>query len=523
VVAGIPLFFNLGALTSKDGDPDKVAIIDLGTGEERRFSYRDFEAQANAVARALAARGLARGDRVAILSANRFEYLTTVHGIMRAGFVAVPVNFKFPPATIDYIVRDSGAKLVFCDTPRLDSAPKDMPRIGFDNGSGDADFAGVLKPGPFTPVIPAAGEPAIFLYTSGSTGRPKGVVLSHQSHIWVVAQRMAAQDMTRHRFLVAAPLYHMNALAISQLAHAAHATVILLPQFTTQLYLKAIEDYRCTWLTAVPPMIAMMLHDKERFAAIDLSSVEYLRMGSAPVSQSLMKAIHQALPKAAVTNAYGTTEAGPVVFGPHPKGLPQPELSVGYPHPKVQTRLIGEDGALSDPGVLEMKSPAIMNGYHNRPDVASPITADGFYITGDVFRSDENGFHFFVGRTDDMFVSGGENIFPGEVEKMLESHPDVIQACVVPVDDDIKGTKPMAFVVKREGSDLDEASLKTFALENAPAYQHPRSIWFVDSLPLASTNKLDRKTIQDMAAERLRRGAESTTISGRDRDIKVCS
>jgi acyl-CoA synthetase (AMP-forming)/AMP-acid ligase II len=329
--------------------------------------------------------------------------------------------------------------------------------------------------------------------------------------------------MTRHRFLVAAPLYHMNALAISQLAHAAHATVILLPQFTTQRYLKAIEDYRCTWLTAVPPMIAMMLHDKGQLAATDLSSVEYLRMGSAPVSQSLMKSIHHALPKAAVTNAYGTTEGGPVVFGPHPKGLAQPEMSVGYPQAKVQVRLIGEDGAPSDPGVLEMKSPAIMNGYHNRPDVPSPITADGFYVTGDVFRRDENGFHFFIGRTDDMFVSGGENIFPGEVEKMLESHPDVIQACVVPVDDDIKGTKPVAFVVKREGSDLDEAKLKAFALANAPAYQHPRSIWFVDSLPLASTNKLDRKTMHEMATERLQLRTASTAVSASGRDTGLRS
>jgi long-chain acyl-CoA synthetase len=501
-VSGSAALFNLGFLTSPDRDPDKVAIIDLGTGRERRFSYRDFEGQANAVARALAGQGLARGDRIAILSANRFEYLTTLHGIMRAGLVAVPINFKFPPATIDYIAHDSGAKLVFCDAQRLDNAPKDLPRICFDGA--DDGFAGLLKPGPFAPIVPGPREPAMFLYTSGSTGRPKGVVLSHQSHIWVIEQRLAAQDMTRHRFLVAAPLYHMNALAMSQLAHAAHATVILLPQFTTQLYLKAIEDYRCTWLTAVPPMVAMMLNDKERFAATDLSSVEFLRMGSAPVSQSLMKAIRHALPKAAVTNAYGTTEGGPVVFGPHPKGLAQPEMSVGYPHPKVQTRLIGENGALADLGVLEMKSPAIMNGYHNRPDVPSPITADGLYFTSDVFRRDENGFHFFVGRTDDMFVSGGENIFPGDVEKMLESHPNVIQACVMPVDDDIKGTKPVAFVVKREGSDLDEAKLRAFALENAPAYQHPRSIWFVDSLPLASTNKLDRKKLQEMATERLR-------------------
>jgi acyl-CoA synthetase (AMP-forming)/AMP-acid ligase II len=518
-VSQIPAFANLGALTRVDRDLDKVAIIDLGTGQERRFSYRDFEGQANAVARSLAARGLVRGDRVAILSANRFEYLTTLHGIMRSGFVAVPVNFKFPPVTIDYIIHDSGAKFVFCDARRFDRAPKDLPRIRFD-GEG-SEFTGFLQPGPFNAVAAARGEPAMFLYTSGSTGRPKGVVLSHQSHIWVVETRMAAQDMSRHRFLIAAPLYHMNALAMSQLAHAAHATVILLPQFNAQLYLKAIEDYRSTWLTAVPPMIAMMLNEKQRLAATDLSSVEFLRMGSAPVSHSLMEAIHRALPKAAVTNAYGTTEAGPVVFGPHPKGLPQPEMSVGYPHPKVQIRLIGEDGNPSDAGVLEMKSPAIMNGYHNRPDIASPITGDGFYITGDVFRRDENGFYYFVGRTDDMFVSGGENIFPGEVEKMLETHPDVVQACVVPVDDDIKGTKPVAFVVRREGSGLDESSLKRFALENAPAYQHPRSIWFVDSLPLASTNKLDRKNLRELAAEKLRQGKASTAPPAGDQGNRV--
>jgi acyl-CoA synthetase (AMP-forming)/AMP-acid ligase II len=187
-------------------------------------------------------------------------------------------------------------------------------------------------------------------------------------------------------------------------------------------------------------------------------------------------------------------------------------MSVGYPHPKVQMRLIGEDGTPADTGVLEMKCAAIMTGYHNRPDLAPP-TADGFYVTGDVFRRDENGFYFFVGRTDDMFVSGGENIFPGEVEKMLETHPDVIQACVVPVPDDIKGTKPVAFVVARAGSELSESSLKAFALENAPAYQHPRSIWFVESLPLASTNKVDRNALRDLAAAKLMRGTASTAQS----------
>jgi acyl-CoA synthetase (AMP-forming)/AMP-acid ligase II len=315
--------------------------------------------------------------------------------------------------------------------------------------------------------------------------------------------RLAGQDLARHRFLIAAPLYHMNALALAKLACAAHATVVLLPQFNARSYIAAIERYRCTWLTAVPPMIAMMLRESELMARTDLSSVEFVRMGSAPVSVSLLHAIKQALPRAAVTNAYGTTEAGPVVFGPHPKGLPQPEMSVGYPHPQVQVRLLDEQRRPTQQGVLEMKCPAIMLGYHNRPDVPTPITPDGFYVTGDVFRRDQDGFHYFVGRTDDMFVSGGENIYPADVERMLERHPAVSHAAVVPIDDEIKGQKPVAFVILKPGRGANEDEIKRFALENAPAYQHPRSVWFVDELPLASTNKVDRNALHRMAEEKV--------------------
>jgi long-chain acyl-CoA synthetase len=232
-------------------------------------------------------------------------------------------------------------------------------------------------------------------------------------------------------------------------------------------------------------------------------------MGSAPVSASLMTAIHRALPQAAVTNAYGTTEAGPVVFGSHPKGLPQPELSVGYPHRSVQLRLVDGDKRNAAQGVLEMKCPALMLGYHNRPDVPAPFTPDGFYITGDVFRRDENGFHYFVGRTDDMFVSGGENIYPADVERMLERHPDVAQAAVVAIDDEIKGQKPVAFVIAKAGHKPSEDAVKQFALANAPAYQHPRFVWFVDELPLASTNKVDRAALKRMAEQKIHGASRS--------------
>ncbi len=483
----MPGFTNLGDLIPRDRDLSKIAIVDLG-GEQgvREFTFAQLDAMANGVARALIKRGLQRGDRIALLSANRAEYIAAYYGIMRAGYVAVPVNFKFPRETIHFIIRDAGAKLVFADTPRAADCPPDTASVTFG-----AAFDAFLDPGPFEAVTPSPDEPAMFLYTSGSTGTPKGVVLSHQSHIWVVQTRLAP-GLDRHRYLIAAPLYHMNALALAKLACAAHATIVLLPQFSARDYIAAIGRYRATWLTAVPPMIAMMLRETALLAHTDLSSVEFVRMGSAPVSASLMAALHEALPQASVTNAYGTTEAGPVVFGPHPQGLPQPELSVGYPHPMVALRLV--DGANGDAvqGVLEMKSPALMLGYHNRPDVAPPLTPDGFYITGDVFRRDADGFHYFVGRTDDMFVSGGEKIYPADVERMLERHPDIAQAAVVPIDDDIKGQKPVAFVIRKAGRALDGEAVKRFALANAPAYQHPRFVWFVDELPLASTNKLDR-------------------------------
>src|SRR4029434_11142382 len=188
-------FTNLGDVIVRDRDLDKVAVIDLG-GEQtpREFTYAQIDAMANAVERALLRRGFAHGERVAILSANRAEYLAAYFGIMRAGLVAVPVNFKFPRALIDVVLQDSGARLVFCDPPRRPDCPAALPVVDFGD-AGPQGFARFLDHGPFAAVQPAPAEPAMFLYTSGSTGKPKGVVLSHHSHLWVVRTRLEGQDM----------------------------------------------------------------------------------------------------------------------------------------------------------------------------------------------------------------------------------------------------------------------------------------------------------------------------------------
>jgi long-chain acyl-CoA synthetase len=474
--------YNLGEAIDRDGDRDDPALIDLG-GEAtpRVYSFRQLDEMSDALARGLVARGLESGDRIAIVSANRAEYMAAFLGAMRAGFVPVPVNIKLPPASVEYIIRDSDAKIVLSED-------------GFDS---------VLSPGRFTAVRPAPRQPAMFLYTSGSTGKPKGVVLSHESHLWVLAMRRRPSSTARHRVLVAAPLYHMNGLSTAHAALAQHDSVVLLPKFTPASYVDAITRYRCTAISAVPPMMAMMLREHELVRRTDLSSVSAIRMGSAPVSVALHDSLRRLFPHAEINNVFGTTESGPITFGPHPEGLTPPFRSVGCSHPQVHLRLVDGENMAADEGVLHIKCPALMNGYHKLPEATRKVmTPDGYYISGDVFSRDAQGFYFFVGRADDMFVCGGENIYPSEVEKMLEGHPAIQQACVVPVAHEIKGQKPAAFIVLKPGAAVSEQEIKAYALANAPAYQHPRRVWFLKELPLAGTNKIDTKALMKLAEER---------------------
>jgi acyl-CoA synthetase (AMP-forming)/AMP-acid ligase II len=490
------MLFNLGDLVDRSQDPDANALIDcLDWDNPRHYTHRDIDRLACAIANGLLRKGLRVGQRVGILSANRAEFLAAYFGVMRAGLVGVPINHKFPRATIEFVLADSEIRLVFCDAPRRALLPAGVETVDFDSG-----WQSFLGTETFGTVHPQPGAIAMILYTSGSTGRPKGVPLDHAGHLWTVRSRLNGGPFRDHRLLVAAPLFHMNALGTSKFVFAAHASVALLPQFDARRYIEAIGRFRITWLTSVPTMLAMVVREKETLARTDLSSVRTVRMGSAPVTEKLIEDLRRIFPGATILNAYGTTEAGPVMFGPHPNGLPKPDLALGWPLPQVEVRLVDEHGHDSDQGVAWIRTPANMTGYLNLPEKTKEVlTSDGWYISGDVFRRDERGAYYFVGRADDMFVCGGENIYPGEVEHLLEAHPDIVQACVVPVPDEIKGAKPFAFVVARAGSRLSEDQVKTYALENAPAYQHPRQVVFMPELPLSGTNKFDRKLLGEKA------------------------
>jgi len=485
---------NLGDVVADAPRPDRTALIDLSEpAKPRAWSFAGLDRAAAAVAGGLLARGGKRGDRVAVLAANRAEYLTVFLGAMRAGMIAVPVNTKLPPAAIEHVLGDSSVSLVFADAERRSAVPAGQAVVDLD-----AELEAFVRPGPFTSVQPDAGEVAMILYTSGSSGLPKGVPLTHAGALWTAEHRLrATPDLSGERLLVAAPLYHMNALWITcVVAFPGRASVVMLPRFSARTFIDAIGRHRCTWLTGVPTMLALVVQEPAALAATDCSSVQRIGIGSAPLTQALVDRIKAAFPGAVVTNGWGTTESGPVAFGPHPRGVPRPDVALGYPAEGVDVRLVAGDDLDADEGVLQVRTPALMPGYLNLPKkTAEVMTSDGYYITGDVMRRDADGFYYFVGRADDMFVCGGENIYPGEVETMLERHPGIQQACVVAVPDDIKGAKPVAFVVRTGGEGPSAEAVKQWALANAPAYQHPRHVEFVSELPLAGTGKIDRKSL----------------------------
>jgi long-chain acyl-CoA synthetase len=505
-VAGIPepeprgYAGNLGVLFSEHATSGRTAIVDLSNAAKPRdLTFRELDQLCNAVARGLRNGGLAPGDRIAILSRNRHEFVATLLGTMRAGIVPVPINIKLAAETVHYIVQDADARVIFTEAGSMRLCPSGARLVEF-GGSGRDGFDALLDPGEFSAIDPAPDSIAVQPYTSGSTGRPKGVLLTHYGQNW--SRRILAHTRgttPQDVILVAAPLYHKNALNAIKQGLTAGAMLAVLPQFDVERYIEAIGRYRCTVISGVPTMMSMLLARKDLLARTDTSSVRTIMMGSAPSSHQLLVQLRATFPNAEPLVVYGVTEGGPVPLGPDPDGKARPEGSIGVPYKGTGAKLIG--GPQDDEGELAVRNPGILLAYHNLPDETAKRIRDGWYYTGDICRRDADGFYYFIGRTDDMFVSGGENIFPIEVETLLERHPSVHQAYVMPFEHEMKGQVPYAFVVLRAGAQASEETLKQFALANGPAYQHPRRVYFLSELPLAGTNKIDQKQLRQWVAE----------------------
>ena len=499
---------NLGEVFAAHAGSERTAIVDLFRPEApRTLSYREFDRACGAMAASLRARGLGIADRVAIAAVNRHEYLVTLFGAMRAGCVPVMVNIKQPAETVAFILADARARLVFADGDLAADRAKiglgDTPVVSFDDDGPDG-YGAMIAAEPMAAWRPGQGDIAEQPYTSGSTGRPKGVLLDHAGQCWMIDRLVSSRDLRADdASVISAPLYHKNALLAVKSALAAGGRIVLFARFDAGQYIRAIERHRLTMLTGVPTMYALILQEEALLRTTDLSSVRACSMGSAPASDNLLDSLAQVFPDAALNLNYGITEGGPILFSwKHPGGLPRPRMSVGYPIEGVEIRLAAGPGP--DQGRLHVKSPGVMAAYHNMPEETASELSGGWLDTGDVLRRDADGWYYFVGRADDMFVTAGENIYPGVVEAMLERHPDILQAVVVPAPNALKAHVPVAFVVARGGRPIDEDAVKRHALANGPAYAHPRQVFFVNELPLSGTNKIDRRRLAARAAEAAR-------------------
>ena len=495
--------------------PDRVAVIDLHGGIERTVTYGALDARLDRVAHTLRTAGLKPGDRMVLSCGNRVEFIEAMFGAMRAGVVPVPVNTRQGPDVLAHVMKDSAPRGVIAEPDansaiiRLAGSRSDLalaltiggPVDGFD---GYEDALAAASPAPFEP--PELDDEAFcFLsYTSGSTGLPKGVPLTHAGQCWWLDSYLTIWppgDGLRN--LVAVPLYHKNAMAGAVKPRlASGGSLVLMPEFSARPFLEAIAAYRVTHISGVPTVFTLLLEERDLLASLDLSSLQLAVVGSAPVHEELEQAMADKL-GVPVLQSYGLTEGGPVMLGPPPDGRPVPRGSAGAAWPVGEVKLVTSDGEESDAeGELWVRNPGVAPGYYNLPEVNAERFRDGWLRTGDLFRKDAEGFFYFQGRVDDMFNCGGENVYPREVENLLLSHPDVVDACVVALPHATKGEAPAALVVLRAGAKADEDALKAHAIRNGPAYAHPRRIAIQgEPLPLTGARKVDRKGIGQTLSE----------------------
>lgn len=485
---------NLGALHLPSVGTGATAFVDLSSDAPAHVTYEAFEDACARVAGGIRARGVGPGDRVGLLGENSVAYATAFFAIVRSGAGAVPLNTRLPDDMLGYIANDAALMLALGDEELLPRLPTGLPTL---------DVRDPSLPGEPLPVADVDGrDTAVLLYTSGSTGWPKGVVCSHRSQVVSVAAWAGlATSASMERTLVAAPLYHKNGLGETKIALSIGAEVVLQRRFDARAYLEAAAAYRCTTLSGVPTMFALILAQEDLLERLDLSAVRGIEVGSAPFTEALLERVRTAFPAARIFNSYGTTEV-PAIFGDHPQDLPAPRTTVGYPLPSVEVRLVDESEQDASPGELWVRGEGVMDGYLGLPEATAEKLVDGWYRTGDVMRRDDEGWFHFVGRVDDMFVCGGENVFPGAVAQVLESLPSIRQAAVVAVPDDVKGAVPVAFVVAEPGSALTEEDVRSWALAHGPAFQHPRAVWFLEALPLSGTEKVDIRALEAEAARR---------------------
>lgn len=431
--------------------PDHEAIVEMG-GE--RINYRELWERAARTSGGLRAQGVKRGDRVAIRLVNGLDWVLAFFAVQMVGGISVPVNTRFSESEVDYVIGDSGSAFVFMPDAAL---PDDAPFVVDD-----------LQP----------SDVAAIFYTSGTTGFPKGAMTTHENFLTNSETCRRVVNLPTNgsiRNLVSVPLFHVTGCN-SQLIPMTESgdTLVIMPTFEVQAFLKALEDERISLLTSVPAVYWFAIN-QPNFKDLDTSRVKWILYGGAPIAPELVAHIMEAFPNARVGNGFGLTESSSVAtFLPHEFAHLRPE-SVGFAAPVVDLDLFEPD-AQSGIGELLIRGANVVKGYWNKPEATAETFVDGWLHTGDMAKLDADGFVQIVDRKKDMICRGGENVYCVEVENALAAHPAVFEVAVIGVADEMMGEKVGAIVVPRPGQALDVNDLLDFAATLLADFKVPQYV-----------------------------------------------
>lgn len=487
---------------------DKAALIT----DQRTVTYAELDRESSRVARSLASRGIGVGDRVALLSQNRWEWIVAYHGVLKLGAVVNPLNVMLTGPEAAFILRDAGASALLASGERLDAvgaAFTDLPGrrlvISFDDTSYSAvPFAELLDldddPG-FRPYPVDPDALACIAYTSGTTGHPKGAMQSHRSLVLNCAYTATMHGRTRDEVVVTAlPAPHVYGNVAINGTFLVGGTVVLLTRFDPVGTLERIARHRATLFEGVPAMYAMLLAEPS-LAEADLSSLTRSTVGGQTIAQSVITAWEERT-QAPLIELWGMTELSGLGTT-HAVHAPNVHGSIGVALPGVQVRVVDTvDGrrecAVGEPGELLVRGPIVTMGYFGNPEAtADTIDADGWLHTGDVAIAGPSGHLFVVDRLKDMIITAGYNVYPAEIERVLIGHPSVALVAAGREPDEVKGEVAHAYVVPAPGQEQDADALLDYCRERLAAYKVPRAIHYVETLPTTSSGKLMRRKLRE--------------------------
>ncbi|MFS0737133.1 AMP-binding protein [Sphingomonas sp. 1P06PA] len=473
--------------------------------EDRTASFADLDDASDRVAAALKAAGIVAGDRVSILAPASPAFFELLFGCAKAGAILVPINIRLSPREIDEILADAEPHLLFVSNDLATALP---PPRGWRSYDVEADYPAWRDTAAAGPVDPAAPDaPVLLLYTSGTTGRAKGATLSHRNLSYL--GRMAGElwSFTPDSVnLVAMPLFHIGGIGYGLLALSQGGETVLTRATDPGALLALLARHHVTHAFFVPTVIQRLVDHAEAQGIVP-PHVPHLLYGAAPIGEALLRRAITMF-AAGFHHVYGMTEtAGTVVtLDPQdhdPDGAGARRLrSCGRPMPWVELEIVdpatGQRQPAGQIGEIRLRSPAIMRDYWRKPaETAAAITSDGWLCTGDAAFRDADGYVFIQDRYKDMIVSGGENIYPSEIDNILAHHPDVAEVAVVGVPHPAWGETPRAYVVARAGRVPTEAALIEWLRERLARYKCPTSIRFVSALPRSASGKILKRELRD--------------------------